>query len=347
MENVDSRRRQPKISVEESLYAHADQFQFHAAVRALEALYKDFPDIGTSSFAHEQPFLMKANPDLSLRGTDIYTLKKGEILPNMLVNFFGIETRQGPLPEPYMDDLYHRIHSKDHAFHDFLTIFNHRLLSILHRIRKKYWIGIDLNAPETTAIGKTLTSFLGLDAPALTNQLKIPERSLLYYSGLIWGQSKPMQSLLHLLKHFFKYPISITQLLGEWHYIETTQMTKIGGTDKKFTQLGHDATLGSKFWSQQTFFQIRLGPLTLKQFINFLKPGAAYQQICQLTKYYVGEHQSFRLQLVLRKEDVPKTRLGKGAALGWTSWLKTQPCIKDADDVILTSNPKFRPKIQL
>ncbi len=346
MENMDRRRRQPEISVENTLFEYGDQFQFHAAVKALEALCKAQPNIGTSSLAAQQPFSMCAYPDLSMRGTDIYKISRddgGRL--HMSVNFFGIETRQGPLPEPYMADLYHRIHSKDHAFHDFLSLFNHRLLSILHRIRKKYWIGIDLNLPEKTAIGKTLTSFLGLDNKALVKQLTIPERSLMYYSGLVWGQSKPMPSLLALLQHFFKYPIKIKQLIGEWHHIEDVQTTKIGGSSSQFMQLGHDAALGTKFWSQQTFFQMRIGPLTLKQFIDFLKPGKAYQQICQLTKYYVGAHQSFRLQLVLHREEVPKTRLGKGAALGWTSWLKIQPFIQDADDVILTSNPQFRPKI--
>jgi type VI secretion system protein ImpH len=42
----------------------------------------------------------------------------------------------------------------------------------------------------------------------------------------------------------------------------------------------------------------------------------------------------FRFRLILRAEDVPESRLGT-AQLGWTSWLKTRPSVKDDSQVRL------------
>jgi len=38
---------------------------------------------------------------------------------------------------------------------------------------------------------------------------------------------------------------------------------------------------------------------------------------------------------VLAKEEIPGVQLGKAGQLGWTTWLKTKPFVRDAEDLIL------------
>jgi type VI secretion system protein ImpH len=329
--------------LEDILYQDASAFEFHAAVKILEALQTNEEFLGEVKDISKESLRFKSHATFRMQSTDIQTLLKPvdeNSVPALVLNFFGIATRQGPLPEPYMELLIRRIESKDTAFRDFLDLFNHRLTSLLHRIRKKYWIGISTQAPEKTLMGKCLYSLLGLDGKYLQQRLSIPDRSLFYYAGLLWQKPRSLVGLKKLLKSFFKFPLDVHQLQGQWITVRFQERSKLGTS---FSTLGQEAILGSKFWDQQSFFKIEIGPLSLEEFIGFLKPGHSYKQLIHLTRYYVGTDHDFKINLILHKEEVPKVRLGRGAALGWTAWLTKKTFIQDDAQVMLSSSPNFLP----
>jgi len=341
-----SRRNATPLTLQDTIFRESGQFSFHAAVKVLEAMRHWSTPPGESGNIFEESLIISSNPSFSMRPTDIESIQYAKTpldLPRMEINFFGIETRQGPLPDPYIAHLLERIEHGDIAFHRFLSIFNHRLASILHRIRKKYWIGISTNKPEITLLGKTVNSFVGLNNTHLSNRLAIPERSLLYFAGLFWQKPRAVIGLKKLIQHFFKHPFRIEQLIGQWHFVEEEQQTMIGEKTGRFKKLGQDAILGQKFWNQETFFRVIIGPLSLKEFINFLKPGICYRQILDLIKFYVGADQAFQLNLILRKGEMPKIKLGRGAALSWTSWLTQKTNTEKDTQVVIDSNPRFTP----
>ena len=53
---------------------------------------------------------------------------------------------------------------------------------------------------------------------------------------------------------------------------------------------------------------------------------------------YAGREFVWDTNLILKAAEVPEIRLGElggGGLLGWTTWLKSLPFRKDADDLIL------------
>jgi type VI secretion system protein ImpH len=102
--------------------------------------------------------------------------------------------------------------------------------------------------------------------------------------------------------------------------------------------LGGGAIVGDEIWNQQAGVRIRLGPMGLEQYLDFLPSGTAHAPLRSLVNF-VGRGQiDFELQLVLKKEEVPACELGVGRAprLGWTSWAKLAPMREDADDTIFS-----------
>jgi type VI secretion system protein ImpH len=85
--------------------------------------------------------------------------------------------------------------------------------------------------------------------------------------------------------------------------------------------------------------RIRLGPLTLAQYLDFLPTGRAHEPLRALVRVFSGNEIAFEVQLVLRKEDTPACELGvEGAVapqLGWLTWAKSAPLAADPDDTIL------------
>jgi type VI secretion system protein ImpH len=104
-------------------------------------------------------------------------------------------------------------------------------------------------------------------------------------------------------------------------------------------QLGGGAIVGDEIWNQQSGVRIKLGPLRLSEYLDFLPIGTAYETLRSLAKFISRGEIDFEVQLILKKDEVPVCELAAEAVaapmLGWTSWAKTQPLGKDTDDTIL------------
>lgn len=334
------RRKSPPI--EEILVEQAEQFEFHAFIKILEELNPQSPSLGVGEDPLKDIVNFKTYVGFDFPATDIrsFLVNEGDGPPQLTVDFFGIAGHPGPLPTPYTQILMDNDRRGDTAFHFFLDIFNHRLISILQRIRKKYWIALATEMPENTMMGQCVASLLGLALPSLKGRMSIPDRSLFPYIGLLWGAPRSLVGLQKILSSFFRLPVSIEECQGKWIPVPLSQRSALGKSGR-FNVLGKDAILGSQFWDQKGFITLHLGPMTFPQYMGFLKPGKSYDALCDLVVYYMGRSADVRINLILDRREIPKTALGKGAALSWTSWLNrghTTP-LKDDDQNTMTAAP--------
>ena len=78
-------------------------------------------------------------------------------------------------------------------------------------------------------------------------------------------------------------------------------------------------------------------------YCEFLPSGSAIRPLVQLTRFFAGQEFDFDVQLVLKAGEVPRCALGHaddGAPrLGWSTWLKTEEFIDDADDAVFADAP--------
>ncbi len=337
-----SRNKNPPI--EQVLVEQADQFEFHAFIKILEELNPHASPLGVGEDPLKEVVNFKTHVGFDFPAADIrsFQLSDGESPSQLTVDFFGIAGHPGPLPTPYAQILTDNDRRGDTAFHFFLDIFNHRFISILQRIRKKYWIGLATDTPESTMLGRCMASFLGLGFSSLKARMSLPDRSLFPYIGLLWGAPRSLVGLQKILSSFFRLPVSIEACQGKWISVALSQRSVLGKSGR-FNVLGKDAILGGRFWDQKGFITLHLGPLSFAEYVSFLKPGKSYDALCDLVVYYMGESSDFRINLILDPKEIPKTVLGAGAALSWTSWLNRrgmQP-LKEDDQNTMTVRPYF------
>ena len=81
--------------------------------------------------------------------------------------------------------------------------------------------------------------------------------------------------------------------------------------------------------------------MKLTDYERLLPSGPSFRRLRDCVRQYAGEQYSWDVQLVLLKEEVPPSRLGRFGRLGWTTWLKTKPFEHNAADLIL--NPPMLP----
>jgi len=256
----------------------------------------------------------------------------------MTVNVMGLAGAHGPLPAPFSELLLERLAAKDPAFRDFLDIFNHRLVSLLHRARKRVRPGLSWDQPDRVGFSRAAFAFLGMGTEGLRGRMEeVEDRALLQYTGILARQARSAVGLEVLLADYFGVGVRCTQFVGRWLVIDSEQRTAIGrrGRNHELSARGAGAVLGSRAWDQSAAIELAVGPLTLAQFLDFLPIGRGFRSLVQLVRFAVGDDLVFTVRPALKAAEVPPCRLGCGPRLGWSAWLKTRDAAADDSQVRL------------
>jgi type VI secretion system protein ImpH len=213
------------------------------------------------------------------------------------------------------------------------------LISLLYRVRKKMRLGFDFQSPDKNAFHTYFFSLMGQGTGSLKGRLQVPDRSLLFYTGLLSTQPRSMIGLEYLLKDFFQVPVRGVQFRGRWYNLEDSQTTRIGRFGKN-RRLGQDIVLGTRVWDQERMFHLAVGPLTLRQFEDFLPLNPGFKHLTEIVRFYTGDEFDFKINLLLKAPEVPASRLSsrRGPRLGWTSWLRTHFFRHDDDQVTISAD---------
>lgn len=329
-------------SVERLLFEEPHRFDFYKAVQILEQLHPETIPVGESAEPDREPVRFSSDPSLAFPPSDLKTLKGSgteKDQPTLTVTFLGLAGVHGPLPNTVTEVILQRQHKRDRAFRSFLDIFNHRLLSLLYRVRRQTRLPLRHEPPEKTHYARYLMAFLGLGTPYLRDRMGLQDRGLLPYVGLLAGRARSAPGLETLLSDYFDIPVTIKPFIGRWLDLAEDDRTTLGLRLGANNALGVSTVVGRRVWDRQSTFLLVLGPLTLDRFRTLLPVGSAFGPATALTRFYVGEHLDFDFHLVLRPEEVPQARLGRadGSYLGWTSWLKRTPGSREAGRVRLSA----------
>jgi type VI secretion system protein ImpH len=324
-------------SVEDGLFAEGHRFDFMQAVHLLEMMYPDrtAPAEGVDALREVVRFRHEVRLDFPASDVELIQAPDGAEPPSMTVNLLGLAGLTGPLPPAVTELVMERRFRKDFALRDFLDIFNHRLISLFYRARKKYRPSLDPRMPirtpevprgpelpEDGRMARVLFSFLGLGTPHLRGRMQLPDRALLPYAGLFIDQFRSTEALARILRDYFDAGVEISEFHGKWHNLEADDVTRIGRRRGQNRRLGRDAVLGTRVWNVAASFEVRVGPLTYAQFLSFLPTGRAFRPLIAAVRFFVSEELDFTIRLMLKAADVPRMRLGH-VFLGWTTWLRS------------------------
>jgi type VI secretion system protein ImpH len=334
--------------VERILRDEVERFDFYQAVRLIEWIEGAPRSVGETPDPGTEGVRFRSHVDLAFPASDVLKLERLKTPgrpAELTVNFLGLAGWFGPLPGPDTERILERVFRHDSVFRDFLDIINHRLVSLMYRVRKTYRIGLGHKSPEHGNVAHCLYSLLGLGTGHLRNRLRMPDRGLLLYAGLLAGRTRSLVGLEGMLSHYFGLPFRGHPFVGQWYDLDEDQWTVVGRKGRNQV-LGRDGVvLGRRSWTQQAKLELELGPLSLREFQEFLPIGRGLVPLTELTQFYLSDPAvvvDFRL--ALGGEEVPPSRLEKGGGprLGWTSWLQTQPRAKGEIVTVVVSPQRLR-----
>lgn len=341
-------RRDKRAPLIEVLREEPYAFDFFQVVRVLEVMRPEAPMVGTGSDPAVEAVRFRSDPSLAFPASEVVEVEVPEDEDGpakMMISFMGLAGGQGPLPRPFTELVLDRIATRDTAARDFLDIFNHRLISLLYRAREKHRVGLRIQKPERSMVADMAFSLMGLGPQALRGRMDVGDRSMLFYVGALSHGRRTAVGLQGILRDYFRGlleeqegrpgTVTVREFVGRWQTLEPDQVTALGV--RNGGRLGVDAVLGNRLWDQLGMVEVSVGPLDFEAFVRFLPGGDALGPLEDIVGFYLRGDADFRIRLVLRASDVPGTVLGDGpkaARLGLTSWLKTRPFERDADDVV-------------
>eukprot|EP00831_Metopus_contortus_P043157 TRINITY_DN34664_c0_g1_i1.p2 TRINITY_DN34664_c0_g1~~TRINITY_DN34664_c0_g1_i1.p2 ORF type:complete len:388 (+),score=83.30 TRINITY_DN34664_c0_g1_i1:775-1938(+) len=342
------------------------RFGFFQAVRILERVVRPVQSLGEGGNPDHEALRLASRVNWSFPATEIASLRReidgrgwmygagilsrptgphspdgADSLPQRYVldiNCLGLAGALGPLPEVLTQHLLDRAREGDTALKDFLDIFNHRLASLLYRLRCRLRPGFAPNAPaDRGEVAGTLFCLAGMGTGGLctptplgsghpvVGRAGVPDVSLFAYVGLLADARRSMAGLETLLGTHFGVPFRGRQYLGRWLHIGVSDRSVLGRGGRNCS-LGSTAVLGKRFWDPEAGFLLRIGPVDLPTYLKFLpsRNASAFAALGGLVRLYVGLEPDVSVCLLLAAEQVPRCSLKKGERqrLGLTTFLR-------------------------
>jgi type VI secretion system protein ImpH len=337
--------------VAHSLFSSPQAFEFFQAVHLLEQLRPERAPVGGFADPSDEVVRFGTPSSPAFPTSQIQNLVESDDGPaEMTVNFLGLTGPQGVLPLDYTLYAAQRERVGDHTLKDFIGLFEHRIISLFYRAWAKSHAAVaavpsssnsDDSAAPSTQIGdhlltRQLLSIVGMSTPGLSGRQTMSDESLLYYAGLLSMPSRPATALEQLVCDYFDVPCEVEQFVGAWYPLQSSAQTALGEGDGG---LGTGAVAGDEVWDQQGRVRLRIGPLTRRQYDEFLPGGTSYETLQALTRFFGNDQFDFEIQLVLARDEAPVCQLDADAVplpLGWATWLRTAPLDRDPDDTRFT-----------
>lgn len=331
--NVTSRY----AKIETLLRGEPWHFQFFQAVRLVQRVLANREPVGRFVQPSKEVVRFTANPSTAFPASQIQGLQwEPGAQPVMLVNFMGLTGPMGVLPLYYSELLLERLRAKDRTLLAFLDLFNHRMISLFYQAWEKYRFTIAYERGERDRFSHHLLDLIGLGTHGLAKRQAVADDSLLFYAGLFSMHSRSAVALQQILADYFEVPVEVEQFMGAWHPLDLADQCSFASGNSYSEQVGWGAVVGDEIWDQQSGIRLRLGPLSARQYSDFLPQGSAYEPLRAITKFFSGGELDFEVQLVLQRDEVPPCELGDaGPRLGWSTWVKSVPMTRDPSDTIL------------
>ncbi|MBK5011301.1 type VI secretion system baseplate subunit TssG [Pseudomonas sp. S60] len=316
--------RQTTADLADQLLAEAHQYNFFQLLERLHGLHGDDLEPRWPAPATRLRVRLASDPRLTFPVSDVY---KAERMPEtadryrVCTTFMGLHGTDSPLPTYYLEEVsYEHAHGIGvrPAFFDF---FNHYLLSLLHRIWRKYRYYIRFQPGATDGFSQYIFALLGLNDKQLRGDTPLPWSRLLSFAGVIASRSRAPGTVAGIIAHCFDLQqVHIREF--ETRLVPTTarQLVSLG---RRNGQLGSSFMVGSRTRTRSSKFTIVISELDQEQLRDLLPSGINFNRLRALIDVLLRDGLAYDLELRLKPNALSPFCLhrSQGAYLGWTSFV--------------------------
>lgn len=257
----------------------------------------------------------------------------------------GLLGPQGAMPYAWTEHTWDLAHSpyrsqRDWSFLAWINLIQRRQMALLYRAWADTQAHTAADRPgESHPLADRLEALAGLSHGELVQRDTVTPDFKRAFAAVLSRRVRGPHALEAMLTAHFQVPVRIEEFAARWLEIPADQRTGLAGG---FAVLGDNAVAGARVWDCSTRFRIKVGPMPLPRYRQFLPHGPAYAELRDLVSLYVGPEWEWELVPVLQAQEVPYSWLGnQGLLLGWSSWLGVRYEDSDAGDLSLAMGARL------
>ncbi len=316
--------RQATADLADKLMTNAHQYNFFQLLERLHGLHGDDLEPRWPDEATRLRVRLTSDPRLTFPVSDVY---KAERMPGkeeryrVCTTFMGLHGTDSPLPTYYLEQVAYE-HAQGvgvrPAFFDF---FNHYVLSLLHRIWRKYRYYIRFQPGASDGFSQYMFALLGLNDKQLRGDTTLPWSRLLSFAGIIASRSRAPGTVAGIIAHCFDLTqVRIREFETRSVPTESKQLVCLGRSNG---ELGGTFMVGSRTRTRSSKFTIVISELDQTQLRDLLPSGINFGRLRALIDFLLRDGLAYDLELRLKQKALSPFCLhrSQGAYLGWTSFV--------------------------
>ena len=336
---VDPALAQCRQDLLDALARHPGGHDFFALLRRMDMLWPEAPRQGAALRPAAEPLRFGQDPELDFAPTAVSSFElRAKTPPRVGVRFFGLFGPMGPLPLHVTEYARERLkHHGDATTARFADVFHHRMLLLFYRAWAQTQPTVQADRPADDRYAKWIAAWVGQAPPVLRDADSVPAAAKRHVAAHLARPTRSAEAIEKVLRQYFSVPIRIDSHIGHWMTLRPADRTRVGddGLGRGGARLGVSAVAGSKVWDHQYKLRVRLGALTLCEYLRFLPGAHSLIELRDWLRQLVGFEMFWELRLVLRADEVPPLALSGQAALGLTTWLGSSSTRSRAGELTL------------
>lgn len=314
----DTRQAQPGVSG--GPVRNAEAMDFFELLRTLE---RDGRRFGHGSLPSREPARLGQELRLAFAVRDVAALTpQDEATPaRVSAALFGLFGPEGPMPLHLTRWMLDRLAQRwftagvegatsDRTFLDFANMLQHRMLALYYRAWADQTPAVQEERGEGGRMRTILSAMAGAGGPPLRAEK-------LGHAAALGHQVLGPERLAGLVQAAVGAPVAIDEFVGAWAEMPRRLQTRLGGAH---ATLGRGAALGPRIFSRQNRMEIRIGPLALPDYLDFLPGGQRLGALRTAVLHGIGETLDADFRPLLRAAAIPDAHIGS-ARIGRTAWL--------------------------
>lgn len=322
------------------------KFDLFMLLRWVDAKQSERPRLGTAVRPNDEAVRLGQTVSMQFAPANVDSVEvRKDTRISIKQRGFGLFGPNGPLPIHLTEYALERAENfRDRSLTAFADIFHHRLLLLFYRAWADVQATVSMDRRSDDRFGNYVSSVIGYGEPSQRGRDSIPENAKRHYAGHIARTTRNPEGLVSILSGFFRCPVSIEERQFQWLALRDSDRTSLGSFGDQ-ARLGFGAICGAAVPDRAHRFRVRIGPLNLTSYEQFLPTGLRHIQIRDWIRNYISLELSWDVCLILRADEVPAVSLGGGARLGWTTWLGQRTSERHADDLILDVESRSEPEL--
>ncbi len=300
----------------------ASSFSFHQLALLLDRFFADAPPVGTAVEPGLERVRFRALDSLAFPPADIaeaavISASDERAVVRLTVTFLGLYGPSSPMPPGLTERLLHDDEGGP-ALRGFLDLFNHRLVSLLHRAWTKYRYPLRFRGFERDPISTAVVALAGYPRSASANTVLCWER-LLPFAGMLALPCASPAVVTTVLRHYFGDAFRIEEGVERIVPIPPEQRHRLG---RVANGLGRSWTLGKHVRDVSGKCRVWIGPVSRDRLDAFAAGGADHKALFTLVRVLLRDSLLFDVRVLLTPDALDAWRLGQRTLpLGRLLWL--------------------------